>query len=348
MGNPGPPSYVAEMFVSFPANMNFFERFYNSFVYLATGLFFHLYTFPKQNELLQKYFPGAPHLSDLYYNTSLMLINSHVSINPAVPYLPNMIEIGGCHINPPKELPKDLKEYLDNAKHGVIFFSMGSNLKSKDLPKEKLNDILKVFSKLKQNVLWKWEDETLPNQPANVKLSKWLPQQDVLAHSNVKLFITHGGLLSTIEAIYHGVPVVGIPVFADQERNMANAELSGYGISVPYKELNAKVFSSALNKILNNPKHTENAKKRSAVMHDQPMKPLDRAMFWIEYVLRHRGAPHLKTAALNLAWYQYLLLDVVVAVALIVLVPLFLIVKGVKKLCCKKNTKKTSQAKKKN
>jgi glucuronosyltransferase len=40
------------------------------------------------------------------------------------------------------------------------------------------------------------------------------------------------------------------------------------------------------------------------------MSPLDTAIFWTEYVIRHAGAPHLRTAAVELAWYQYLLLDV--------------------------------------
>ncbi|KAF2890130.1 hypothetical protein ILUMI_16043, partial [Ignelater luminosus] len=253
MGNSEPPSYVPDMYLNLSSKMSFCERLYNSLVYLGATLFTHLYMFPKQNEILHRYFPDAPHLYDLYYNTSLILLNSHVSTNAAVPYMPNMVEIGGFHIKPPKKLPDYLQDYLDNAKEGFIYFSLGSILESKNLPKEKRDVILKVLSKLKQKVLWKWEDETLSGKPSNVKISKWLPQQDILAHPNIKLFITHGGLLSTIETIYHGVPIVGIPVFGDQRMNVANAEIAGYGIGVSYQTLTEKALSSALDEVLNNP-----------------------------------------------------------------------------------------------
>jgi glucuronosyltransferase len=52
-------------------------------------------------------------------------------------------------------------------------------------------------------------------------------------------------------------------------------------------------------------------KKFSALCKDEPANSLNRAVWWTEYVIRHDGAKHLRSAALDLAWYQYLLLDVV-------------------------------------
>lgn len=57
---------------------------------------------------------------------------------------------------------------------------MGSNVNSKDMPKQMKQAIIQSFSKLKENVLWKYEDKTLTDLPKNVKIQKWLPQQDIL------------------------------------------------------------------------------------------------------------------------------------------------------------------------
>jgi len=51
-------------------------------------------------------------------------------------------------------------------------------------------------------------------------------------------------------------------------------------------------------------------KKISAISKDEPQSSLNRAVWWTEYVIRHNGAKHLRSAAIDLAWYQYLLLDV--------------------------------------
>ena len=57
-------------------------------------------------------------------------------------------------------------------------------------------------------MLWKWETEQMDDLPPNVKLSKWLPQQDVLGHPKLKFFITHGGQSSTQETLCHQKPAV--------------------------------------------------------------------------------------------------------------------------------------------
>ena len=75
---------------------------------------------------------------------------------------------------------QDLQKLIDGSPDGVIYFSMGSNLRSSNFKNETTQAFLEVFSQLKQRVLWKWETDSLPGQPSNVKLGKWLPQADIL------------------------------------------------------------------------------------------------------------------------------------------------------------------------
>lgn len=68
----------------------------------------------------------------------------------------------------------------------------------------------------------------------------------------------------------------------------------------------------------------KNAKRISELYRDRPMSPLDTAVYWTEYVIRHKGTRHLQSAAMHLAWYQYLLLDVILVIG-VVLVAFILI-----------------------
>ncbi|XP_015838842.1 UDP-glycosyltransferase UGT5-like [Tribolium castaneum] len=350
VGNPSPPSYIPDIMLDYSVPMAFCERVVNSFVYVFNELLHKFYIFRKHNEIMKKYIPNAPaHISDVLYNNSIILMNSHPSINQPVPYVPSMVDIGGFHVKPPKKLPQDLQEFLDGAKDGVIYFSMGSNLKSAELPNDKRDAILKTFAKLKQKVLWKWEEEDLPGKSPNVKTAKWLPQQDILAHPNVKLFITHGGLLSTIETIYHGVPILAIPIFGDQKMNARSAVKSGYGVYLAYSEIKEETLTNSINEVLNNQKYKDNVQKRSKLFHDRIVSPLDTAIYWIEYVIRHKGAPHLRVAALDLPWYKYLLLDVIGVIALVLLSSLLVfcyIVKLIARKMCSKKTNKGKKSKK--
>lgn len=82
-----------------------------------------------------------------------------------------------------------IKEILDNATNGVVYFSLGSNAKSKDFPSETKTLLLDVMRELPYTILWKYEEDALPGQPENVKIAKWLPQQDVLSKLMYLLFV---------------------------------------------------------------------------------------------------------------------------------------------------------------
>uniref|UniRef100_A0A1Y1M523 Glucuronosyltransferase n=1 Tax=Photinus pyralis TaxID=7054 RepID=A0A1Y1M523_PHOPY len=180
VGSIASPAYVPELFLALTGEMNIWLRSYNALVHVLTKLSLHLYFYPHQNRLLQKYFPGAPHLDDLIYNVSLVLLNGHTSVSEAIQYTPNTINIAGFHVSTSNELPEDLQRYLDQAVDGAILFSMGSNLPSKYLDVAKRDIFLKTFSKLKQKVLWKWDGDRLPNKSENVLTRHWFPQQEVL------------------------------------------------------------------------------------------------------------------------------------------------------------------------
>lgn len=147
-------------------------------------------------------------------------------------------------------MTQDLEEFLSGAKNGFIYFSLGSIASAKDMPREMQSKFLKVFSRLNQRVIWKWDGEVPVDLPSNVKRVKWLPQQDILGHPNIKLFMTHGGLLSTQEAVYHGVPLLGLPLFADQDLNMAQAERAGFAKTLEIDELNEDTLYETIHQIL--------------------------------------------------------------------------------------------------
>lgn len=62
----------------------------------------------------------------------------------------------------------------------MIYVSWGSMIRSESLPTEKRDALLKAFGSLKQTVLWKWENDTLPNKPSNVVVRKWMPQKEII------------------------------------------------------------------------------------------------------------------------------------------------------------------------
>ncbi|GBP15258.1 UDP-glucuronosyltransferase 2B13 [Eumeta japonica] len=254
------PAYMADSMSNNAPPFTFLERVNELWTQIKTTIIMK-YLDSKMSSLYDEVFVAAakkkgiamPSYKEAVYNASFVLSNSHVSLGEPVRLPQNFIPVGGYHLDlKTKPLPQDLQKIMDNAKDGVIYFSMGSNLKSKHMPAVMKREFLEVFGQLKQTVIWKFE-EALPDVPKNVHMLKWAPQQSILAHPNCVLFITHGGLLSSTETVHFGVPIIGIPVFGDQFINVERAVNKGIAVKVDLSYDTPKELKLAIQEVLSNP-----------------------------------------------------------------------------------------------
>ncbi|KAE9528127.1 hypothetical protein AGLY_012549 [Aphis glycines] len=316
-GNPLITSYTSTLNVALASPKIFWDRFLNTYDYLHS--ISKSWWYNREATVIGRNYFGkdVPDSYTLMEKISLVFINSHFSFNLPRPWVPNLIEIGGIHVTDPKPLPKDIQLFIDNAPEGVIYFSFGSTVKMDSLPTKMQISLQEAFAELPQRILWKYDGEVMENQPNNVMIKKWFPQRDIMAHSKLKLFIYHGGLSGINEAIINQVPILGIPLFSDQYRNMVNAVFMGMGLSLDYKTLDKQSVLTAAKEIINNKKYKQNVKKLYQTFKDRPMSPNALVTYWTNYVINHNGTEHMNSASNKMIWYQYHNLDIILIIILV-------------------------------
>ncbi|XP_036329970.1 UDP-glycosyltransferase UGT5-like [Rhagoletis pomonella] len=257
--------------------------------------------------------PNLPTFEAMKRNVSLVFCNSHYSEGPIRPLTPATVLIGGIQIKEkPDPLPKNIADFLAaSQQNGAILFSLGSNIKDSHIKPEILQIIYKVLSSLKQNVIWKWENlANTPGNASNILYQNWLPQDDILAQPNLRLFITHAGAGGIAESTFHGVPMVAIPIFADQPANSLKIVLEGFGVEVDFNQLTERAFRNAISEVLTNPSYANKVKAFSRLYGDRPMSARRSVVYWTEYVIRHRGAAHMQSPLVKMNYIQSVNLDV--------------------------------------
>uniref|UniRef100_A0A8R1DGW5 glucuronosyltransferase n=1 Tax=Caenorhabditis japonica TaxID=281687 RepID=A0A8R1DGW5_CAEJA len=183
--------------------------------------------------------------------------------------------------------------------------------------------------------LWKYEDpeeKFIRNSiPENVHLSKWFPQQSLLADKRVNLFITHGGLGSTMELAYAAKPAIVVllrrenqserravvsprktPLFADQPTNAKI--LSRHGSVEVYSKHdipNWKKQSDLLSKMLTNEKYQNAATRLAEILNHQPISPKELFLRHSENAARFGKMPSLTPFAKDLGLVEFYNLDII-------------------------------------
>ncbi|KAK7174038.1 hypothetical protein R3I93_003767 [Phoxinus phoxinus] len=322
---PSPPSYVPVPPTVMTDHMCFTERVKNIIIYVVYSVGFRLASMTLDNyysEILGK--PTT--MCETMGKADIWLIRTYWDFEYPRPILPNFKFVGGLHCKPAKPLSKELEKFVQSSgDHGIVVFSLGSMINN--LTIERSNIIASALGQIPQKVVWRYSGKTPESLAPNTKIFDWIPQNDLLGHPKTKAFITHGGTNGLYEAIYHGVPMVGLPLFADQPDNLMHMKTKGAAVVLDINTMKSKDLEEALKTVLNNPSYKESIMRLSRIHHDQPMKPLDQAVYWIEFVMRNKGAKHLRVQAHDLSWYQYHCLDVAAFLLAIVALITFLFIK---------------------
>ncbi|XP_021045131.1 UDP-glucuronosyltransferase 3A2-like [Mus pahari] len=216
----------------------------------------------KQREILSQYDSAIqehfaegsrPVLSELLLKAELWFVNSDFALDFARPLFPNTVYVGGLLDKPVQPIPQELENFISQfGDSGFVLVALGS-IVSMLQTKEIIKEMNSAFARLPQGVLWTCKASQWPKDVSlapNVKIMDWLPQTDLLAHPSIRLFVTHGGTNSVMEAVQHGVPMVGIPFFADQPENMVRVEAKNLGVSIQLQSLKAESFALTMKEVI--------------------------------------------------------------------------------------------------
>lgn len=262
-----------------------------------------------QYGMVAQYAPEMPYksLSELQAQSAFWLIMNEITIDYPQVSLPHVVNIGGINTGPAAALKGEMKTIADGAQDGLIIVSFGSTVS--DFPPEMTKRLYDDLKHVKGTVIWRYTGKIPADRPPNMHLSQWLPQNDLLAHPNTKVFVTHCGCNGQFEALYSGVPMVGLPIFGDQRYNCVRMVAKGMGVQLDLGTFKPGELISAIKEVMHNQSYTKAIKKASAIFRSQPQSPINRAMYWIEHVLEH-GHEHLRSPAVDMPWYQYWCFDV--------------------------------------
>ena len=110
------------------------------------------------------------------------------------------------------------------------------------------------------------------------------------------------------EGIHCSVPMLVIPFLGDQYANANRLEQRKVGNQIDLLEMTEETLKDAILEVLK-PEYKQSMIKLRDLVYDQPISSLDKAIFWTEYVIRHKGVKHLEFAGRNVPYYQQYCLD---------------------------------------
>ena len=319
------PSFCPHSILALSDKMSFTERLFNT---LFTGLLLMNPALPGMADtgLLRKYGRGRGDLDRPIYEITreglLSLLNIDPILSHPMPVMPRTKFVGGLTTRPVMPLSGDLENIIESSENDVIVVSFGSIVNV--FPEEITRKFVEAFSRVKYTIIWRYNGTVSHKLSKNTFIRKWLPQNDILGHPRTKLFITHSGNNGQFEALYHGVPMLCFYLWGDQVHNAHRVEHKGFGLKIKITEFSSEEMVKAIIDLLTNDSYRVQIQKASKIYRDRPMTAPETSAFWIDHVIKY-GSEHLKSAATELNWYSYFMIDIFLLLFLLIVVVVTLV-----------------------
>ena len=312
---PALPSFTADILLEYTNEMSFQERMVTLLAQLS---FMYMVNDTAVDHFSAKYAPGKPKLG--VYGMTLrsamfFFLDDDIVLYPK-PQMPNTISIGDIMGRPSQTLPADLLEFVESSKEGVIIVSFGSFIN--DIPEEVIRKICDALKRVNQNIIWKLKNPEYCQIPEKLLALKWIPQNDLLGHPNVKLFITHGGISSFFETVYHATPVIACPLFLDQVYTAKVYDAKHYGKYIRLLDFTSQELLDKINTVLSDKLIAEKIQLASMLLRNKPQTAAKRASYWIDHVAKY-GSDHLRSSAFELNPYQFFMIDLFFCIFVVLL-----------------------------
>ncbi|XP_041376813.1 UDP-glucuronosyltransferase 2B15-like [Gigantopelta aegis] len=321
--------------------MTALQRILNSLHYLILTLMTPILKSPLD---LTKY--GDPFTNvvpeTLFRESMLYLENSDYIADYPKATFPNFVQVGGLTVRPPSLLPNDLKTYFDNSKTGVILVSFGSMLKLESA--EFIQRLVSALNQLPYDIILK---SNRNSQADNIRIVKWLPQNDVLAHPKIRLFVSHCGKNGFFESLYHSVPIICTPLNADAFQTAIKVNHHRIGTTMDILTATSEEMVQTLKSVLNDSSISSNMRRMSQLFRDRPETGAERGASAIEHVMKY-GGRHLKPPTNRLNYFQYTLGELWFVIFSFILLVIYGVLALFRCICCRKSSVSVSFSKKSN
>ncbi|ELT95354.1 hypothetical protein CAPTEDRAFT_110364 [Capitella teleta] len=306
------PAFIPHSNLHLSHKMYFWERVENAIVLLM-----ELYGLasPSINDLtlLKKFSPCLVDWNELLRLALLHISTTDHHLSYPTPVLANHVQLPGVTWRNTRPLNNPIFRFMDLAPEGAVVVSFGSSVHS--LPPRYLKTLFSAFQNFSGLVFYLKLDQQIIHSvdvPRNVLPLSWLPLNDLLGHPRTKLFISHCGRSVLHESVFHGVPVMCIPLFKEDEINTQNVVYLGLGKHVDIFTASAKTLKDTTSELLRNEMYQKNVKRISLMLKSHKFNPTETVAFWVEHVLKFGGS-HLRSEAMNMTSAQFAMLDIALA-----------------------------------